>query len=832
VSERRKVLLVEDVRAEAALLQGLLSAAPTPFDVVWADRLAAALEITRREVIDAVLLDLTLPDGHGLGTLARMQEAQGAWPIIIVTGAEDENLAIQAIRLGAQDYLVKGSLDGRGISRAIRYAIDRKKQEEDLRKLSRTHRALSESRHAMMRAREEADLMTDVCRVVVEDCGYAMAWIGFAEEDEGKSVRPVARAGFEAGYLEALHLTWEDTERGRGPTGTAIRTKAPYICRNILTDPQFAPWRDRAVQRGYASSIAIPLVSGDRAFGAFMVYSRAPDPFGADEVHLLTELADDLAYGILAIRAGAARALLAAEKEVFAEEARRRADELDAIFEAIADAVVVYNAAGCPVKANAAAVRDLGFDPVAGWAGGVPAAVRLADALGKDIPLDGALERLERVTDGGREERLTLTNAEGRVLSVLASLAPLWTDGNRNGSVLVWHDLTNQERTERAVRRALEKAKEREAEVLALLASARAVLEKEAFEEAAAIICASCRELVGAQIGFFAVTGRQATTGRRIVLEPPEARTGIEELLARALELAGGGTLGEAGTAVYDNGASDAGSLFRVCDGEGPQNVLIAPMMMGERCVGVFGLAQKQGGFVDEDLRTTTAFAEISVVALRGSEARAQIQASLKEKEILLKEIHHRVKNNLQIIASMLNLQAAALRDEADRAPLIESQNRVRSLALIHEKLYRSQDLAKVPFKEYVSDLASFLVRSFQSLSASVDLDLDLEEVHLGVTTAIPLALILNELLSNALKHAFPGGRKGRIRVVLRTTAPKTYGLAVRDDGIGFPAGLDFRKTESLGLQLVCILTEQLGGEVELRRQGGTHFEVTFEDPG
>ncbi len=183
----------------------------------------------------------------------------------------------------------------------------RKMQEEQLDKLNRVLRALSNSNQAMMQAREESQYLREACRIIMEDCGYAMIWIGYAEHDEAKSITPVSSAGFEKGYLDTLKLTWADTERGRGPTGTTIRTGRVCMCRNMRTDPAFEPWRKEAIKRGYASSIALPLMEGDRAFGALTIYSRETDAFSDDEVRLLTELAGDLAYGIAAMRARAAR---------------------------------------------------------------------------------------------------------------------------------------------------------------------------------------------------------------------------------------------------------------------------------------------------------------------------------------------------------------------------------------------------------------------------------------------------------------------------------------------------------------------------------------------
>ena len=185
---------------------------------------------------------------------------------------------------------------------------ERKREEEKIRTLNRTLRAISNSNQALMFATEEAEYLQVICKIIVEDCGHAMVWIGYAEEDEAKSVRPVAHAGFEEGYLESLRITWADTERGRGPTGTAVRTAEPSICRNMLTDPAFAPWREEARKRGYASSICLPLLSGRNPLGVINIYSRQPDAFSEDEVNLLKELAGDLAYGITFLRMRAAHA--------------------------------------------------------------------------------------------------------------------------------------------------------------------------------------------------------------------------------------------------------------------------------------------------------------------------------------------------------------------------------------------------------------------------------------------------------------------------------------------------------------------------------------------
>jgi len=177
-----------------------------------------------------------------------------------------------------------------------------KKKDEALNKLNHTLQALGKSSQAMVHAIDEADYLDQVCTIVKEDCGYAMVWIGFAEENEAKSIKPVANAGFEDGYLETIRLSWGDNEYGRGPTGTAIRTGKTCRCNNMLTDSNFSSWREEALKRGYASSLVVPLFNGDKTFGALTIYSREIDAFTEDEAQLLNELANDLAYGITALR--------------------------------------------------------------------------------------------------------------------------------------------------------------------------------------------------------------------------------------------------------------------------------------------------------------------------------------------------------------------------------------------------------------------------------------------------------------------------------------------------------------------------------------------------
>lgn len=183
----------------------------------------------------------------------------------------------------------------------------RKRAEIELRRVNRALKVLGESSQTMAKAKDEKEFLGAVSRMIIEVGGYRLAWIGFAQDDEMKSVRPAAQAGFEDGYLEKVDISWAETPKGKGPTGTAIRTGLSTVCRNILKDPRFSPWREEARKRGYGSSIALPIRVSGRVIGALNIYAKEPDAFDPEELRLLEELANDVSYGLAALRDRAER---------------------------------------------------------------------------------------------------------------------------------------------------------------------------------------------------------------------------------------------------------------------------------------------------------------------------------------------------------------------------------------------------------------------------------------------------------------------------------------------------------------------------------------------
>jgi len=206
-----------------------------------------------------------------------------------------------------------------------------------------------------------------------------------------------------------------------------------------------------------------------------------------------------------------------------------------------------------------------------------------------------------------------------------------------------------------------------------------------------------------------------------------------------------------------------------------------------------------------------------------------QIRSSLNEKELLLQEIQHRVKNNLQVITSLIDLQSEHLKDNKVKNVLNETQNRIRSRAFIHEELHQSKNFDTIEFGEYVNNLGIYLFGSYGVNSEHIKLKINVGNVSLNTDTAILCGLIVNELVSNSLKHAFPNGRKGQVFIELKPSKNNCI-LIVSDNGIGLPKGLNYRKTKSLGLQLLVALTGQLDGSIRISKKSGTSFKITFPE--
>lgn len=278
--------------------------------------------------------------------------------------------------------------------------------------------------------------------------------------------------------------------------------------------------------------------------------------------------------------------------------------------------------------------------------------------------------------------------------------------------------------------------------------------------------------------------------------------------------------------------------------GKPARSYLGVPILVGEELIGVISIqsTEREGLFDDSNVRLMETIAATVGATIQNAQlysamqqevvtrqrAEQDIKLSLKEKEVLLKEIHHRVKNNLQIITSLLNLQSAQIKDPEASVLFRESQARVRSMALIHEKLYQSKDLARIDFDSYVRDLMVYLFRSYAANSDQIHLHIETNNMFLEIDTAIPCGLIVSELVTNTIKYAFPNGRRGDLYIALGPEDDGHLTLSVKDTGVGFAEGFDWRESDSLGLQLVSTLASQLHGTIQVDGTSGTSFKITF----
>jgi two-component sensor histidine kinase len=209
--------------------------------------------------------------------------------------------------------------------------------------------------------------------------------------------------------------------------------------------------------------------------------------------------------------------------------------------------------------------------------------------------------------------------------------------------------------------------------------------------------------------------------------------------------------------------------------------------------------------------------------------AERQLTKTVGEKDVMLREVHHRVKNNLQIIISLLNLQSRYISDTTTLSAFKESQNRVRAMALVHEKLYQSTDLSTIDLNNYLTFLGDNLFQFLGMKGRGIKLTMDIHDIFLAIDTAIPFGLMINELISNSLKYAFPGGRKGEISIAIHRQ-DHTLNILYKDNGIGIPKDFDWRNARSMGLRLITALVDQLDGTIELDRTVGTLFTMVVHE--
>ena len=547
-----------------------------------------------------------------------------------------------------QGWLLLAAAAAGAAAAALLVVLRHRKRTVKTERILRAYRVISECNKALTRSTDEQRLAEEICELLVSSGNYSLAWVGYAERDGLKSVRPVASAGNVHGYLQTIRVAWSDDTYGWGPVGVAIREGRTTSVQNIEETGEEIPWKEAARACGYRSFMSIPVRVGSRDIAALTIYSKDPGAFDEQEKELLQGLADDLGYGIAALRTD--------------EERRRVQRELEANQE--------------------------------------------------------RLKRAERLGQFGSWEY------------------------NLRTKQLTWSD-----------------------------------------------------ELYR----IFGYKPREVTPGSDIALShiAQETRPRMEVAVQKALAGKGGFTIEHP---LYKKDGTEAHvlSMADVVYDEGGKP---------ERIIGAF-----------HDISERKWWEEA-------------LQQTLEERETLLRELLHRSKNTLQVIASMLNLRRTSSAIAHTPSFLLELESKIHSMALVHEKLYESESFSRLNLHEYVRELGELLRNALVVDSRSITCRYELEEMEGSIETAVPLGLIMNELFTNAVHHGFAGGASGEIRIELAFDGEigNMGRLTMHDSGRGLPPGFDPESSAGLGIQTVNILSRsQLRGEVEFRSNAGTECTVRF----
>lgn len=592
---------------------------------------------------DLVLMDIIIKgDLDGIDVAKKLLDELDL-PVIYLTAHSEDKTMERAKLTQPYGYLVKPVGD-KELKFALEVALYKHQVNKNLKRTSRALRMLSDCNQMVIRTKDKNDLLNQICRIIVEDGGYILAWVGMKQNNGSKNILPVAQYGYENGYLESLDITWADTKHGQSPVGSTIRTGKVNVSRDILQDPKFELWCDLARERGYNSYISLPIIIEEHVLGALNIYSSEIDAFDDEEVELLLELADDVSYALDSIKSR---------------------EELENTLKALKLSEEKYHSLYSSMN-EGVALHELLFNE---------------DNEAIDYRIIDVNPAFESITG---------------------------------------------------------------------------------FEKEGVIGIKASRIYKTNEPPFLDIYANVAQSGQPMTFET------FYEPMGKYFEI----------------------STFS------PGNNLFA-----------------------------TIFEDVT----NRKKAENKIKASLKEKDLLLSEIHHRVKNNLQIISSLLSLQERYIADKDARDIFIESKNRVRSMAAIHDSLYASSNFSSIKLEDYVRSLANMLFSTYKKDPNTVRLIIDLEGIDYDINTAVPLGLIINELLTNSIKHAFPGGREGLIEISINKEDGNSH-MIIKDNGVGIPEDVDFENTTTLGVMLVKSLVSQLDGELKLYRGEGTKITLDFKD--
>jgi diguanylate cyclase (GGDEF)-like protein len=801
-----KLLVIEDNAGDVRLLQEMLrEPGLAGFEMVSAGTLADGLARLAEGGIDLLLLDLGLPDSQGLDTVNRAHAAASTLPIIVLTGLADEQTGVAAIQAGAQDYLVKGQVDVTLLVKTMRYAMQRKQAEEALSARERQQGAVADLGRQALGGMDLDQLFEHAVALVaqtlsVEYCGV----LEFMPEARVLLLR--AGSGWKPGVVgRATVSPMLDSQ-----AGFTLLSDEPVIVEDTSREDRFniSPV---LTDHGVVSGITAVIPGEDMAspFGVLGAHTTRHRTFTWDDINFLRSVANVLATAIQRKRSEEEIQRLATTDALTGIANRRK------FYEILDKELSRAQRYGTPFslimydldhfkQVNDAHGHAVGDEVLKGGVDIVRRNIRAADILARW---------------GGEEFMILTPETAVRAAENMAEKLRAEFEAHRfatAGTVTASFGVTQFETSD---------------DVLSLTKKVDEALYRAKAHGRNRVEVVVYREEKRINILLLEDNPGDVRLIREMLKEVGMERFSMEpvDCLAAALE-----RLGQDGIDVVlmdlglpDSQGLDTLSRVRV---RAPAQPIVVLTGIANPEVGISAIQQGAQDYLVKGQVDSSALVRTLRYAIERKKTEEQIKASLREKEVLLAEIHHRVKNNLQIVSSLLRLQARAVKDPKYAGMLNDSESRVRTMALVHEKLYMSENLASVDLKGYLRSLAEELLRYYKESAGDVALKLDVGDVSFGLDTIIPCGLIVSELVTNSLKHAFPDRRGGEIEIAVKAVDDE-YELRVRDNGVGIPPELDIRKTETLGLQLVTSLAEmQLKGHLELDRSHGTEFRIRFRE--
>jgi len=714
-----RVLMIEDVGSDAKLI--LMTLEKAGFRVVHvrvqdADGLKSAIE---NETWDVVIADYQLPGFNASAALSILRKSGRDIPFIVVSGFVGEETAVDLMKAGAHDYLMKDNLA------RLAPAVERELQDAEARRERR--RMESALRESEIQYRTSLDSMNDFVHVLDAD--------------------------FRLILINRAFLAWN----------RQLTLPTDVIGRNLFEVYPFLPDRVREeYTRVFETGEIVVTEESTRVNDMEFITDTRKIPIheAGRVVRVLTVIRD------------------VTERRRTLEALRESEEQFRRVFEDIPIGMALSDENSRFIKANSAFCGMLGYTEP-----------ELARMSFRDITHPDHLSHDVNMVRKVRDGEMLFYKTDKRYIK-------------KTGDI-IWGSLT------------LSAIRKPDGTIRYFLAMIEDITEKRTIEEALKESEKKYRSIFENSIeGIFQSTPQ----GRYISINPALARMCGYDSPAQMMD-----SVTDISKQIYRHG-TDRSRFIEALTREGIVNDFVTEFLRKD---GTHFWVSTNARVIRDERGECRHFEGMTLDITNRKILEDRIREDIREKNVLLKEVHHRVKNNLQIIVSLLNLQSGKIKDRKILAAFDEVRHRVYSMALLHEKLYKSENFAEVPFKDYLSTLCRDLVSAFGA-TGRLRLDFDLEEIDLSVDTALPCGLIVNELITNAIKHAFPKGREGRIDVRFKRTDAKAAELTVADDGTGLPAGLDVARAETLGLKIIHILTDQINGKMHVRSRRGASFRLVF----